>query len=599
MSRESHLLFILILLSVGLATTSYALEVADMKEATALSDTAVKSVSPLACGGPGQLTTAAKIITWTDAQDLYPERPGEIIKLQSGVRIERSGGLGFPAILNLRGGGGNGETLALSNGSRLNMTQRWDLLPVEMIDRIELMKGPVSAIYGAGAIGGAINIRTLRPVNEILETRISTFWGNYQRETYRVKGAQKKGRLAYSFSAHDSQVKSYRYYKNHEERTRFNSDYKSRGGGVNTWVEIVPDGYLGVSGSRYESERGLPGADIDGQESTYDDFREKLTTEFFSVSYEQSFGAKFSLQGKYFGDDSLKKVGEELNNDPPLTFNQLRGVSVKGSVADVFSLGVESYSERYNSEFKDKTIFSDTGYFIQKKIKYKDSLALTGSWRIDNHSKFGDQSSAKVNICLTPFNHTKISASTGSGYQLPAFDDLYGGYGDDELEPASGQMSDISLIQGVGDILTASVAYYTGETRNKIERLNNQVRNTDVRHSGLETLAEIKAFSVLSGKVSYINQTATYKNTGKTLVYQPAYYADYQVKFENNYFKDDLTLKMIYGTESVGSRNIDTENKKTLPAYNVANATLALRIITLEIFLKATNLYNENYETRK
>jgi len=105
------------------------------------------------------------VITRDDLDAAGPLSLGEVLQRQAGIELRGLGGAGQPQSLFMRGAG-SGQTLVLVDGMRVGSatagTTAIEHLPLEMIERIEIVKGPMSSLYGADAIGGVIQVFTRR-----------------------------------------------------------------------------------------------------------------------------------------------------------------------------------------------------------------------------------------------------------------------------------------------------------------------------------------------------------------------------------------------------------------------------------------------------
>src|SRR5207244_10634986 len=105
----------------------------------------------------------AIVITRDDLQNAGPVSLGEVLQRKAGIELRSTGGAGQPQSLFVRGAG-SAQTLVLIDGMRAGSatvgTTAIEHIPLEMIERIEVVKGPLSSLYGPDAIGGVIQIFT-------------------------------------------------------------------------------------------------------------------------------------------------------------------------------------------------------------------------------------------------------------------------------------------------------------------------------------------------------------------------------------------------------------------------------------------------------
>lgn len=125
---------------------------------------------------PGSVT----VITTKEIKSSKARNVGEILEKVAGVKI-RSYGFNGMSVISLRGSSAN-QVLIMIDGRPVNLasTGSVDLsqYPLEDVERIEVARGPFSALYGAGALGGVINIITKNPPkkkNNCIETLLRKF----------------------------------------------------------------------------------------------------------------------------------------------------------------------------------------------------------------------------------------------------------------------------------------------------------------------------------------------------------------------------------------------------------------------------------------
>ncbi len=105
----------------------------------------------------------AVVITREDLEAAGPLSLAEVLQRRAGVEVRATGGPGQPQALFIRGAG-SAQTLVLVDGMRVGSatvgTTSIENIPLEMIERIEVVKGPMSSLYGPDAIGGVVQVFT-------------------------------------------------------------------------------------------------------------------------------------------------------------------------------------------------------------------------------------------------------------------------------------------------------------------------------------------------------------------------------------------------------------------------------------------------------
>ncbi len=199
---------------------------------------------------PGNVT----VITEEDIENSNAKTVLDLLRSEEGIVVRDLLGNGKTAQVDLRGFGETGpfNTLVMVDGRRVNEIDLsgvdWVQIPLNQIQRIEIVRGMGSVLYGDNAVGGVINIIT-KPPAEKLTAAVRSRVGSYER----VKGQASVGgryeNIAGSLSASYDSTDGYR--RNGQFRTR----------DVGGKIVFDPTGYLSLnlSGSHHRDDFGLPG----------------------------------------------------------------------------------------------------------------------------------------------------------------------------------------------------------------------------------------------------------------------------------------------------------------------------------------------------
>lgn len=158
--------------------------------------------SPLAITQAG---SAISVITAEEIAKESPKSPAEVLRRVPGVSLEESGGAGSLTEVRIRGANA-GQTLVLIDGIRVNDPSTpagsfdFSNLSVVDIERIEVLRGPQSALYGSDAMGGVINIIT-RKGKGAPRFSIGAEGGSYGTKAGRAAVSGSTGPMSYAFSA--------------------------------------------------------------------------------------------------------------------------------------------------------------------------------------------------------------------------------------------------------------------------------------------------------------------------------------------------------------------------------------------------------------
>ena len=134
---------------------------------------------------PGTTTTSTSVITETEIERSGAQNLMDLLVREPGVWVSRQGGMGFGGNVTIRGFGGSPPTqlAVLLDGHPTQMGIMGHILPtsyiLDNVNRIEILRGPVGALYGDMAIGGAINIITRGPGDEESQGAVSAAGGSF------------------------------------------------------------------------------------------------------------------------------------------------------------------------------------------------------------------------------------------------------------------------------------------------------------------------------------------------------------------------------------------------------------------------------------
>jgi len=334
------------------------------------------------------------------------------------------------------------HTLILINGRRvaagLRENVNLDDLPTAMIQRIEIVRGPSSALYGSDAIGGVINIITKKPPDDMV-AGVSVRYGQSkygEDQNPFLKGymAERVGQFSYSlFACFDHESKFDRY----KETPWTDGDRKSlRSGGIDLSMDLT--GRQLIQGGFEKSlvrRRGMRPYDWGNGIRKTDDNRKSFFLEYDYVIPEQT---EFTLRGNYYqfdtgigidpeiyGDVTNPYTGSDQDYELEQILKQVEArVTQKLPAGNRLSLGAETrWEERTdNSSYHE---VRNTAAFLQNIFQPHKLFVMVLGARLDDHSQFGTTFSPKASFTLTLLEQLRLKGSYGRGVRAPSIYELY------------------------------------------------------------------------------------------------------------------------------------------------------------------------------
>ena len=451
-----------------------------------------------------QATAATSVFTRQDIERLQVRSVPELLSRVPGISIVQNGGRGSLTSVFLRGANSN-QTLVLVDGVRLNAAAsglaRLEFLSPEQIERVEVVRGPRSALYGADAIGGVIQIFTRRGVPG-LHPRLRVAAGTQQsvERSLGLSGGDANTRFDLGASLDESAG----FDRSNDGRGRDADHDGLRRQALNLSLEHNFNDRL-KGGLNLLDQRG---------ETEYDDlfsFEPGNPSERFSVS---SVAGHLEVQVLDAWRSRIE-VGhaedKSDNQDPFNPFNVFSFNTYRDSASwlntlhlgdsQQLLLGADWHEDRLTSS----TLFSETerwnqAAFVQHRFQGQGFATELGL-RHDDNEQFGSENTANAALTLNLSQQLDLILSYGEGFHAPTFNDLYfptsAFYGGNpELVPERSKTYEVQL-RGEHLETIWSLAAYRTEVKDLITVVSNpmtffsQPQNVDrARLQGLEISLE-------------------------------------------------------------------------------------------------------------
>ena len=388
------------------------------------------------------------LITRDDIERLQSKSVEEALRGIAGINITNSGGLGKNTSIFLRGTESD-QILVLIDGIRVGSattgSTAFQHLPISEIDSIEVIRGPRSSLYGSDALGGIIHIRTRKSADVIAKPTFSTSIGSHQHY---------QGSVGVSGSVADSW---YSLNLSHEQSNGFNACGNSPTFGCFT-NEPDDDGYRNEAGSLRIGHQFGKWLTLEGH-ALYSDGDNHFDGTFVNQTdfVQQVVGGKAKIQGTDFwsltiqGGESRDRSKNTLNGVERSSFNtQRQSVSVLNNFTALEDHNLVIGYDFINDEVDSSSTFVessryDHAYFTQYQGQYNQHQLILGI-RQDHNEQFGRFASWNAAWGYEFDNGLLLSASYGTAYRAPTFNELYfPGFGNASLTPERSRSYEIGL----------------------------------------------------------------------------------------------------------------------------------------------------------
>lgn len=347
---------------------------------------------------PTKLSESSRAITVI--KDFTTSSLSDALKTALSVNASDRGLPGVQTDLSIRGSTFN-QALVLVNGIRMNdpQTSHHNLeIPfmVSDIDKIEILGGSASSIYGPDAFGGVVNIIT-RPAGEKFHASAGTSFGTYNAQLKTASVENEKAGLSYESSSSDG----------YRENTDFkNSTY---GAQYSTKLTHTFINYM---------EKEFGAADFYGQHYA----REHTNTIFSGIKLENRL-LKTNVYSRIHKDKYTQNI---TNPDSPVNRHTVYTIGAETQLSTKsFILGTETVFDYLTSNILDNHIVGKFALFGQLRKKIGRRMFFITGIRSDYNSLYGWQTNPRFELSKGFRSPIKIRVSVGHAFRTPSFTELY------------------------------------------------------------------------------------------------------------------------------------------------------------------------------
>jgi vitamin B12 transporter len=426
----------------------------------------------------------ANSVTVLDAEQLAKAQPiavSDILLRTPGVSMSRNGGYGGATSLRIRGADA-GETVMVIDGMRLSDPSStaggysFSNLMLDDIERIEILRGPQSILWGSDAIGGVVNVTTRKPVKP--------FEGSFAAEGGSNQTVSVRAGLGGTSQAVDWRLAG----------STFTTDgISARSNGTE------PDGYTRHSGSGTVTVRLAPGVSLDlrgywsHSRNDFDGSSGDSAAYGLTAEWSGYAGLNFALlDGRLVNRVAVLQAETDRENyDPARRIRQInfdahgrvRRFEYQGTyrASDKLQLvfGAERDEQRMTSASPSNSLApytllpnaADTNS-VYGQVRFSPLIGLTfnAGARYDHQSRFGGNSVVSAGAAYTPDGGaTILRASFDEGYKAPSLYQMFSAYGVADLRPEKAKGWEVGVEHGFGKVLRLSAAWFHRDTENLID----------------------------------------------------------------------------------------------------------------------------------
>lgn len=555
------------------------------------------------------------VVTRKDIEENHYQTVAEALREVPGVTIQNYSATGANYSSDYLYINGTSHVVVLVDGQRANTNgsvssvfQPSEVSNMDNIERIEVLKGSASTLYGSDAVGGVINIITRQPVAGEVTTKVSGEWGSYGKQAYNIyHQGMSEGGLYWTVNG---QIDKMHDYKDGHGNNNVNKiDSKSYGVKIGQKFDDKAD--INFTYSRYRLDYGRPetSSDMMGPTIFTGGMTEgKKDNTKYAVNFVYNFDENFSNTFSYFSrtadlDDDInhpKKLWlmreKTWGFSDQLTYQNGNHTLIGGY--DYYKDAMNKYVDQYTPNMRGEV--DNKAFFIQDTMKF-GKLTLTPGVRFSEHSEYGNKTTASGVVAYDFSDATTAYASYKEFFRAPYLYELFNpSMGSTKLDPESGNTKEVGINTRIDDNTTFAAHYFQTDSDNLIG-FNNETWH--YYNAGAE---RIKGWDVQLNKRFDDNFSATFAYTHINIPansdavndnrdgYIPKGTYDVTLNYEKDKFNGHLNFKGI--VDRPGRKAIENEVMDTYKTVWTANAAFNYKPVKeMNLFFRVNNLFDRMY----
>lgn len=529
----------------------------------------------------------AEVIEGSPATNL-----AELLQQEAGIDIRRQGIYGMQADLYIRGGSFD-QTLLLIDGIKVEDPQTGHhtlniALPLEVIKRIEIIKGPAARIFGQNAFTGAINIVT--KTNGDLKNNVGFQLGSYNQQHATATLGKSLDNASVMGHASINSSEGYRYNTDFQNQNYF---LKSSFNTKTTPIDIIAT----------FSERKFGG------------------NQFYAINAKEQYE---ETQSSLVGISTIIKRGDlkispqlywkrnqdmylYIRNNPSvyrnLHISNKVGIQINSSYSSSFGVtgfGIDVAKVKMNSNRLGNRERWMGNFFLEHRFSLLDNkLDVTPGVAVNYFSEFDFNAFPGIDLGYRINDSFRVYANAGYTYRVPTYNDLYyvgrQDIGNENLVPERAISEEIGL-KYFGNKLNASVAFFNRDSDNLIdytkENEDDKWQSNNLKRlnsNGIE--AQLSSPFKLGQYTQSLSLGYTYLNEDLGTV--KSNFSKYVINSLNQHLTANIKTQFSKNfSQSVVYKFADRANGEN---YSVVDVQLKLMINTLELTLTGNNIFNASY----
>ncbi|MDA0178111.1 TonB-dependent receptor [Mesoflavibacter profundi] len=534
------------------------------------------------------------VISSTDIKNSAATNVADVLQQFAGVDIRRRGTAGSQADLYIRGGGFD-QTLLLIDGIKMDDAQTGHhtmnaALPLEVIERIEIIKGPAARVFGQNAFTGAINIVTKNSLKNTVSAKLEA--GSFGQFNAGVTVGADLETSSHIVHIDKMTSEGYRYNTDYDNSNYFVKSVFNKKKKAIEMIATFQERKFGANGF-YARESA-----IDQYEETQNSllaFSTQFKTENLTIKprvyWKRNQDEYIYIRNNptvYRNLHITDKIGTEVNA------SYTSNLGVTGFGVDVSKVYIRS------NNLGNRQRFMST-LFLEHQFKlFNNVVDVTPGVAVTYFSDFKFYAFPGLDLGVKVTNNLKAYGNIGYTYRIPTYTDLFyndpSTEGNENLEPEKAFAQEIGLKYNSSKF-SASAAVYNRDSENLIDFIKPTVDAPKFIASNIAKV-NTKGFEVEANYNFNINNykqtfAVAYNFLEDNIIDQNKELSRYSLNTLKHHFTSRLSTQLFKNiTQNIVYKHAE---RTTGQSYNVWDASLEARLKQFTLTATASNIFNAEY----
>lgn len=404
-----------------------------------------------------QVLATSTLITRKEIEESQALSVADVLRTKTGIDIASNGGPGQTTSIFIRGAESD-HTLIMIDGVKMNPgtigVAAIQNIPLSMVDRIEVIMGPRSTLYGSDALGGVIQIFTRQGVSSEAGWRFGSFNTQELSANYHRKDGERRMGIDLSSSRTDGfpthvDASDDSPYKNDSINLKLGSTFG------NTDLDFQ---FLGSQGrTDYYNFFLTPVAQ---------DYSNSASSLIAKITATETWISRIKVS--FFKDEITQRQSPDFLETKRYELDWQNDIVI-GS-ANLLTAGIQAYQENAQSLSFGSAFDEDTdtvGLYVQDQFE-SGANQLTAGLRYTDHSSFDGKTTGELSYGYQASQETKLIASFATGFRAPGSTDRFGFGGNPDLKPETSQSLELSARFNPSSVHRGRISLYQNEIENLI-----------------------------------------------------------------------------------------------------------------------------------